>query len=300
MTAPKSKPVVTPSYLTSYTACKLAFSTRYLKGLTAAAPLSVPPTLGTLIHVGEAAVDTSDDPKQAIAARIAEYKHSPTYLVRDHALLKKLGDEAEWIVLGHTWPKGSAIGYAAWLTKHSLRPLEGWTERRARMDLGAVVVTPRVDTVVQDDTGGLWVLERKSTSRDDPSWKRKWALDGQTTMQLMAVRGIVGGDVRGILIEQILYGRARTEGGLPGRILRVARPEPRRVRKASDTLTLYTARLEAFANDIRTRHEWPADGMDTGACARCEFNAQCRGELPWSQLKRSIARPETTMNRRLS
>lgn len=294
------KPIFTPSAISDYEACKYRYYLSWEKYLDYPTRIDPKPTLGTLGHVLQAAWEKHDDLTEALAHEIKKLKTASGYGAKDFSTLSQLKAEALKVFMGGPVrdSKGKEIkflGYADFRAQLRVR-IQGveetlmtiGVEKRLFADLGPIIAAPKLDLVLESESGEFWVAEHKFTERDDKKWAHRWLMDGQTTLQVLAAEQHYGCRVAGLLLLPVLYGRKRaakdqSSESIVGRpIIRVERPEPRWVPKNSPELRAnYIARLEDLAYDYKERlkaNRWPTTGMDIRSCDNCQFRGICSGQ----------------------
>jgi hypothetical protein len=264
------------------------------------APLSVIPTLGTLVHAAEAAIDLGRDPQKAIASSIAEVA-AATFLLPDSAIFRQLASETSSIVLGVPFADGKGTlkypeKYATWVARQQKEtPWETvLVERRLFADIGPLIIAPKLDLAIRtSDEGELYAVERKtkSTISDDAKWINKFRLNHQISMQIVALaESFPAEDVRGAMIRAVPYSRQNSKkwtSDLPQGLSNTRRKDPLWIRRSPVTEALF---LDSLVNvrrefDRRMEHNsWPAEGLFNGMCEFCDYQKFCRGEVPASTL----------------
>lgn len=266
------------------------------------------PFLGTLIHATQAAYEVGNDYKKAIEFECKEMRKQMGYHVKMAPAVDRLKEEAQQIFEGgvikdgngkpHKWPS-----YPEWA-----KTLMGSTERerveyevvdvekRLWVDVGPLVIAPKLDAVVrafnvfgrEEET--WWVVEHKSTARDDPNWRWRWEMDGQTTCQIVAAEAHYNVDFEGVLVNQVVVTRRKVKEWnkpYPPPLNKVVRYPARWVSKHPETRTLYLNALEDLAADFQRRADsgnWPATGMFDRECDFCRHRDICGGRKPASAL----------------
>jgi hypothetical protein len=248
----------------------------------------------------EEAYDKGDNPQGKLKAWIKKnIKGGPGYTAEKIPLVKQLSGEVTKVFNGGAWKDGKgkrtvSEGYPEWIEKQPWEVID--VEKRMAVDVGPVIIAPQSDQNIK--TYGpkgqerYWVVDRKTTQRDDPYWKTRWILDMQTTLEMIAAEGYYGEEFMGVMVSQISYSRQQSKlhkGSLPQPIGKVIRHEPRWVSKNSPRLrVLVDNRLESLAREVEFHYEndlWPSNGMETRHCDFCEFRKFCRGEMPVENLK---------------
>ena len=302
------KPIFSPTSISEFERCKWRYWTIIERGLDLAPKLEERPTLGTFVHVLQAAWETQHDPEQALALEVKRIKTGPFYNVRGYASLEQLRQEALQIfaggsVIGSDGKVKAFAGYAQWRRTYPFDVVD--VEVRLCTDLGPVIAVPKLDLVVRSvEERELWVAEWKLTERDDAEWRNRWRMDGQTTLQVLAAEAHYARPVKGLLILPVLISRKRAKDSQSSRsvvgrpLCRIERPEPRWVPKNSETLRRnYIERLAALAREYRWRRAtktWPTTGMDSRQCDDCRMAGICSGQ---ESLKRLSRRPESDLDR---
>jgi hypothetical protein len=301
--AETSKLILNPSRQAAYTMCKLRY--HYLYNLFLDKP-SMPfdpkngqPLLGSFIHATHQAYDTGADYIKVVDREVKKLKRSVHYNVKYSVMLDQIIRESLQIFRGGSVKdgKGKATHWASypdWRNEmfgidknHEVEVEIVDTEVRLMADVGPVVLAPKLDSVVKAfnvfgrDEETWWVEEHKSTGRDDPNWKWRWTMDGQTTCQIVAAEHHYGVDFEGVLVNQVLVTRRKseTDGRIPP-INKIARYDARWVSKRPEVRALYMNFLEDLARDFEDRSvrgAWVADGMMNRQCDLCHLKGICSG-----------------------
>jgi len=278
--------------------------------------------MGTLYHAMAAAVDNGGDPAVAIAQVVHDYRVHPTYLVEDSPLLEQLANECNNKVQGgynRMMTKGqysvTEIGETifdptgtfvdndgataaarfklAFSSPRAWRTLAVEEEFKMPLPLGAhdgFVLKCIPDKVIRDGEGHLWVVERKTTERDDRKWVGKWRLNAQTTAEALCVAHHYSEPVQGVLLEQVVITRQRSTKhiehyvGEPQPINKVMFHPHRPVPKSRFILEEGKAYYRGIAKEIlwrrRTNRQWDPNYNN---CGVCDYNDICDGTMPAEQ-----------------
>jgi hypothetical protein len=155
-------------------------------------------------------------------------------------------------------------------------------EKELHVPLGKFVLSCTPDKVIRDlDTGGIWVVERKTTGRDDSNWDRKWALNPQTTAEVVAVEKTLDKPVAGVYIEQVVVTRKRLATwpkNAPQPLHQHTQYPWRPVPKSQHVKDEFIRFGESVVAELRWRYT--TDRMwDTNyaSCERCEAKDICLG-----------------------
>lgn len=308
--APPIKLILNPSRLADYDYCKLLYNRKHNLLLDFPSPPLSPkngqPLLGSLIHATQAAFDTGQDYKKAVDKALKELRKSIYYNVKYAPMVDKVAREALTVFRGgtvkdgkgkpHTWPS-----YPEWreniagmttpegdnsfrLSRAEVEVVD--VEKRLWSNVGPVVLAPKLDAVIRaynvfgQDEETWWVEEHKSTGRDDSGWRWRWEMDGQTTAQILAAEKHYNVRFEGILVNQVLVTRRRTDQpGLPP-INKIVRYPARWVSKKEEVRTLFMNYLEDLVRDFEARAKsgnWTATGMLNRHCDLCSHRAVCSG-----------------------
>jgi hypothetical protein len=318
--AERGKLILNPSRQTAYVDCKLRY--HYLYNLFLNKPdLPVKqtdgqPLLGSLIHATHQAFDSGKDYTKVVDRVVRDLKKSIHYNVKYSVLVDQVIREALQIFRGGSVKDGRGketkwASYPTWRNKMSgFVPADRAdpdttgppvhvevvdTEVRLMADVGPVVLAPKLDAVIRahnvfgQDEETYWVEEHKSTARDDSQWRWRWEMDGQTTCQIVAAEHHYGIDFEGVLVNQIVVTRRKTD--TPGRIPpinKVIRYDARWVSKKPEVRALYMNFLEDLALDFEDRSvrgAWVADGMMSRKCDLCHLRSICSGRESASVLQ---------------
>lgn len=289
------KPIFSPSALADFEKCLFRYKVFWEDLVELPGPIVPRMTLGTFIHAMQAAYELGNDPDTALKSEVSKHKRMPGYNIKQFPVLQQLADEAKLIFHGgsvQTSKKRVAVeSYPHYRERLNIdgAPLETVAvEKTLIVDVGPLVIAPTVDLIVATDEGA-WVVEHKSTERDDSNWQARWTMDGQTTLQILAAeKAYPDFEFIGVLLLPILLGRQRAKEGqssesILGRsLVRVERPEPRWVPKNFIALRANVmAHLEDLALEYQERkvsNRWPTSGMYTWACDFCSLRGICSGK----------------------
>jgi hypothetical protein len=294
------KPVFSPSWLSDWSTCKLLFHLLHNLNVQVYGDLNNKMTFGSMVHAMEEAWDTGEDPSGTLKAWVKKHiKGGPGYSATQIPLVKQLTKEVTKVFNGGIWKDGrgkrtESESYPNWLERQKWSIQD--VEKRTPADLGSVIIAPKSDQIVKtfNDRGEerWWVVDRKTTQRNDANWKVRWILDAQTTYEMLAAEVHYGQEFEGVMVSQISYSRQQRSNwtsSLPQEISKVTREDPRWITKNSPRLrALVENRLQSLGLEVAFHYEndlWPASGMETRACDFCEFRKFCRGELPFDKLK---------------
>jgi hypothetical protein len=157
-------------------------------------------------------------------------------------------------------------------------------EKELHVPCGKFVLSCIPDKVVQNKySGQIWIVERKTTARDDASWDRKWALDAQTTAEVIAVEKTLDKPVAGVYLEQVVVTRKRNStwtSPLPQPIHNFTHYPWRPVPKSEHVKNELLRFGEGIDAEIRWRYstgrEWDTN---YASCERCEAKDVCLGRV---------------------
>lgn len=292
----KMKPLFSQSKLRDF-GCGLKFDLRWNKRLGTQQRMAAPPTLGTLVHAVEAAIDEKRDPRKALQGAVQEIA-SGLFFREDVPLLKQLSSETLSIVLGVPFLNGknqkqTPEPYPNWLRRQQQK--DEWevlaVERRFYIDVGPLVLASKLDLVIENDLG-IFPVERKTRTdiSDKAEWIDKFRLDVQILTQVRICQGFYEGEVAGAMVRAVAYSRQNRKNwasDLPQGLSSVKRNDPQWIPRKPATEALFETYLEHVRTefDRRTKDNcWPAEGFANGMCPRCQFQKICRGELSTSAL----------------
>jgi len=277
---------LSPSSISSLKFCPRRWTIKYKLNLDRPKRLDAKMLLGSMYHAGTAAIDRGTDvicESDAIIDEAHRTRLSPTYIAHDSPLVDQIKHEVISLMPKYRTfmkPHGLVVTavdhYEPWQTIHIERELKVKLYRDH-----VLVVIP--DKVIRDlNTGELWVVERKTTSRDDAQWDRKWRLNFQTTAQVIAVEHELKAPVAGVLIEQVVITRKRSkshDGPLPQPIHRVTfnphRPVPKTPHLKAEAATYMESAVKEL-NWRRTYHRgWDPNYNN---CERCDMQDVCTGQ----------------------
>jgi hypothetical protein len=215
---------------------------------------------GSLLHEAMAARDirnygvemhgmSGEDPwPQAIKRLVGETRLSQVYHHDDDEMLSWLAVEAAFSMTGsHSDTSGGYQaadgqiyrpemnprgGYIEWRNKQEWETVS--IEKRYKADLGAAIIAPKPDGVVRLD-GKLYILERKTSQTSwEADYKRRFRLQFQTTLEVLAVERYYDEPVAGVLLTPIFYTRKKSkkwEPRVPQPLHRVTFDPPRPIPK---------------------------------------------------------------------
>ena len=312
-----NKLIVSPSYQADYEYCKLLYHRKHNLLLDfpeqPARAKDGQPLLGSLIHVTHAAYDTNEDYAAAVKAALRALRASIHYNIKYAPLVDQVERDALRIFRGGSVKDGRGketrwISYPEWRTGLLGQDHDGRAgapvvahvvdvEKRLWVDVGPVVLAPKLDAVVcaQNVFGRgeetWWVEEIKSTGRDDSNWRWRWEMDGQTTCQIIAAEEHYDRAFEGVLINQVVVTRRKSvdaRDDILQPLNKVVRYDARWVSKKPEVRALYMAYLEDLAKDFEARSargEWTATGMLNRHCDLCSHRPVCSGRMPTAALK---------------
>lgn len=312
------KLILNPSRLADYESCKLLYHRKHNLLLDFPSPPLDPksgqPLLGTLVHATQAAYDTGQDYKKAVAQSLRGLRKSIYYNVKYAPQVDKVEREALKVFEGGTvkdgrgkpnsWPsypewRESIGGMTTPEDDNSFRPSRAEVEvvdveKRLWADMGPVVLAPKLDSVIRAynvfgrDEETWWVEEHKTTGRDDSNWRWRWEMDGQTTMQILAAEEHYQVEFEGVLVNQVVITRRKGEGSGMQPINKIVRYPARWVSKKEEVRGLFRSYIEDLARDFEARSargEWTATGMLNRHCDLCGHRSVCSGRKPAATLQ---------------
>ncbi len=237
--------------------------------------MNVPMVQGSLYHAMAEAHDSGDP----ILARVRETAYKirvePLYLIAWSEALDFLVQE----MVNKWYPKYRKF-YDEFHEDYTILMLE----KELHVPCGKFVLSCIPDKVVQhNETGAIWVVERKTTQRDDASWDKKWALNAQTTAEVLAVEKTLDKPVAGVYLEQVVVTRKRSAlwtSPLPQPINSFAHYPWRPVPKSQHVKDEFIRFGESVVSEIRWRYgtgrEWDTN---YASCERCEAKDVCLGRV---------------------
>ena len=84
-------------------------------------------------------------------------------------------------------------------------------EQPLEVEFPTFVLHTSPDKVIRHrETEEIWVVERKTTSRDDSNWLNKWTLNPQTTAEIVALEKTLDKPVSGVYIEPVVVTRKQS------------------------------------------------------------------------------------------
>ena len=200
--APGYKPHLNSSRLATFKTCPRLYRWTAVKRLDALrAFLTVPIIQGSLYHAMTAAYDAKQLTYPALQEAANKIRNAATYGVGFSETLKYLVDELQY----HWLPK-----YEDFLTDYGITTTYEtlMLEQPLEVEFPTFVLHTIPDKVVRHrETGEIWVVERKTTSRDDSNWSNKWTLNPQTTAEIIAVEKTLDKPVAGVYIEPVVVTR---------------------------------------------------------------------------------------------
>jgi hypothetical protein len=146
-----------------------------------------------------------------------------------------------------------------------------------------------------DGPDGVWVVERKTTTRDDAGWLNQWRLNFQTTMEVLVAEAYYKTPIQGVLIEQTLVTRRRVKDwpkGLPQDILKLEIQPPKPVPKEpfvkEEGKRFITDTIAELSWRHQKAHQWAANYAN---CPRCPLSPICNGKATAENLLVPIEPP---------
>ena len=293
------KPILNPSRLKAMAQCWFRYWVNYVMDLEATDNFAHKREFGTYVHEAEAAHDEMKNVGKALIAQTRKFKREPWYNPMLTKALAQLEKEAMLLHNGHMFKNAKGEGhvvesYEDWAQKYMKNSEVVAVEERLFVDLGPVMVAPKLDFILK--TYGwfgsgeeLWVVDRKTTERwDDKNWQWRWTLDGQTTIQALALESKFGKEIAGVMIEPIQITRQHRKGiSDPQPIGKAQRLPMKWVRKPRAVLDDMMFYLEDIKYELQMRHEqnnWPKNGAAGSACDFCKLKKLCKGEIDMNQL----------------
>lgn len=291
------KPTISPSQAMTLKFCPRLWTIRYIKGLGVMERLDYKMLFGGMYHKVAEAIDKQQGPQAALDSYIEEAKLRPTYLSSDSLLL----DHCKGEMIDRMIP-----GYLNFLNnaESELGPLTTLdVELPIEVNVGPCILKCIPDKVVSDAGGNLWVVERKTTSRDDSEWQRQWVLNHQTTCEAIAAELHYNRPIQGVLIEQVVVTRKRAKVWphypLPQPIHSATwhpwRPVPKSQHVKNDCIRF----LEDIVLELSHRvNEWllnsdiMAAAPNPANCHRCSLHGVCRGAIQPDDILTQVRDPE--------
>lgn len=303
----REKPLFSPSKLRDFH-CGLRFKLRWVEHVGVKGTIAVIPTLGTLVHSVEAAIDLGKDPESAIKGTLQQIS-SQTHIQSSATLLQQLAEEVRSIVLGKLFTDGKGTPkrpekYSDWVKRQQKEtPWEVFlVERRLYADVGPLILAPKLDLAIET-TEGLFAVERKTKSSisDDAKWANKFRLNDQILSQVLALQeNFPQKRVVGAMVRAVPYSRQNSKdwtSDLPQGLSNVRRKDPLWFRRSPTTEALFLDLLVNVRREYERRLEknsYPAEGLANGMCEFCDYQKFCRGEIPARALV-PIAKDEITL-----
>jgi hypothetical protein len=267
-----------PTFFMKWLKCPRLHSWHYVENLRRPGRLDYKMLFGSMWHVASHALDGFQSPKLYMDLEAQKIRSDPTYMVSDSPLIDRAIQEVGTKVI----PK-----YHDYLTTE---PVKSWetlaVEEKLSMKMNGLPVQCIPDKIIQDPDCRLWVIERKTTSRDDQDWLAQWLLNFQTTMEVILAEAKYGRPFEGVYMEQITITRRRVKGlpkGVPQDISKVILHPPRPVAK-SDFLKEEAKRfVKETLQEICWRHQegiqWTANyNSCQGPYGPCEMVDVCAGK----------------------
>jgi hypothetical protein len=276
---PFARRAISPSFVTAAKWCPRTHSWRYVKKVGIVRDPSEKKTrigwynmlVGRMWHKTAQVVDAFGTVSTELAAEAALVRAEPTYLSADSGLVDRAVNECQTAVL----PK-----YLNHLDQHC----KSWRTIDLELPISAMfndIPVKCIPDKVVEEYDKLWVVERKTTQRDDQSWHRQWALNFQTTMEVMIAESHYQRPVEGVIIEQVKITRKRAKNwpeGQPQDISKVEVAAPRPVPKTPFIKAEAKQFLAAVMDELRWRHktghQWDANYVN---CPKCEMFGICSG-----------------------
>ena len=293
------KPILNPSRLKALSQCWFRYWVNFVMDLEATDNFAHKREFGSYIHEAEAAFDQMSDVKKALAAQTRKFKREDWYNPMLTKALAQLENEALLLHNGHifTNAKGQKTvveSYNDWAHKNMQNSQVLEVEKRLFVDLGPIIVAPKLDFILETDgwfaSGNeLWVGERKTTERwDDKNWQWRWTLDGQTTIQALALEKKYGREIAGVMIEPVQITRQQRKGvddPQPiGKAQRLLMKWTRKPRAVMDDMMFYLEDVKYELQMRAERNNWPKNGAMGGACDFCKLKKLCKGEIDMRSL----------------
>jgi hypothetical protein len=263
--------------------CSRLYNWKITKRLGVPYPPNVPMVQGTLYHAMAEAYDNGDPVLEVLHAAAEKIRLDPQYQVSFSDTLDYLVQEMynKWLpkYKNHVDRTYHEIG-----TKSITRFENLMLEKELHVPCGKFVLSCVPDKVVLDhDDGSIWVVERKTTQRDDSSWLNKFALNAQTTAEVIAVEKTLDKPVAGVYLEQVVVTRKRGanwSSPLPQPIHSHTQYPWRPVPKSQHVKDEFIRFGEGIVSELRWRYtqgrEWDVNYAN---CERCEARDVCLGRV---------------------
>lgn len=282
--------ILSPSRIATLKFCPRKWAWRYVKSKAKPGTLKHYMVFGSMHHATAAAIDlrqpVSDDAARALGLTPRPTNHygidtacneiriDPTYHITQSPLVDHIrGEVLKWAV----------PGYYKWVKQHA----SDWdvvsVEQEHIMKLWDFSLKTIPDAVIRDEQG-LWVVERKTTERDDSTWAQKWALNFQTTAECLTVEDTLNEEVQGVILQQVIVTRKRSKthisGLIPQAIHDVRLMPPRHIAKGPFVKAEGKLYAKAAYNEINWRktqnHQWDPN---YNSCGICELADICTGRV---------------------
>jgi hypothetical protein len=272
-----------PSFLTTLKFCPRAHFIRYGRELEPIGRLDDKMLWGRMYHRAVQDIDQGEDPVKGLEDEGQAIRLQPTYLSSDSLLIDRVQEEVvkEALPVYRKYVTGPVA--ALW------RTVDVETEIYAIVDDLKVKCIP--DKIVEYDDE-LWVVERKTTSRDDKKWLRQWGLNFQTTLEVVVAEAHYERPVKGVWIEQVLVTRKRAKNrdpveelaGLPQRIHRIECSSPRPVDKTPFVKREAIEFVRGCVEELKWRHRTGRENDPNYTnCQRCSLHDMCKGKVTADQ-----------------
>lgn len=202
---PEYKPLLSPARTAAWKFCVRNYGFRYTKRLGAPGTEYPPVPLiqGALWHAMAAAEDQGYHIPTALAEAAVDIRNGPTYRIEWSPTIDYLVQEMQG-----KWLRDYRAATRLDPMHHDIISVE--KTYVAEWDKFIMLTIPdKVIRVLSDSS--IWIVERKSTSRDDSGWHNKWPGNPQTTAEVVVVEKALGEPVAGVYIEPVVVTRKRNQ-----------------------------------------------------------------------------------------
>lgn len=266
-----------PSFFMKWLKCYRIHSWHYVENLRRPGRIDYKMLFGRMWHAASHALDSFQPPSLYMDLEASAIRTSPIYLVEDSPLIDRAISEVHCKLVSK---------YHDYLMTEPVRSWETLeVESKLSMKIEGYPVQCIPDKVVQDPDARLWVVERKTTSRDDQDWLDQWFLNFQTTMEVILAEHHFQRPVQGVYIEQITITRRRVKGlpkGVPQDISKVIFHPPRPVSKDNFIKAEAKRFVVETLKELAWRHaeglQWTANYSNCQSTyGACEMADVCAG-----------------------
>jgi len=295
------KDAFNPSAIATYLMCQFKYYVLFELKLDAPSSKEHYLYFGSLFHAVAAAHDAGWDWREELRKAVREMKTSRLYLSHDSKgnsidsdKIDVLASEMEVMLHGGSYEAADGKVYTPIQEKalggyvelsNKLKRTKHWDwvaiEKRYYVDAGPAILAPMPDAVVREK-GKLYIIERKTTTSDNPYWHTKWKTNIQTTIEAVAVSRYYDEPVEGVYLMPTRYSRKKMkhwEPKTPQPLHRIIHDDPRPIIKGDQVYSQFEMFFDDFVAEIKDKRNsgrWLQNG---NMCSGCSLWPVC-----WSNM----------------